>query len=129
MSAPVKQNISRSLWRFFEISLFFLVSVLGYNFLAKTTSFNAKSKSNEHAPGVVMVQSFFDEDASMLYLSSRFQSSENPSSLNGTSFHTIFYQKSGSLTKHLPGNSTLSDRSSFIPFSSKLFLQNKVLLI
>lgn len=49
MPAERKHSVSRSFWRFFEIALFFLVSVLGYNFLAKTTSVNAKSKSREHS--------------------------------------------------------------------------------
>ena len=49
MSVKRRHSVSRSFWRFFEISLFFLVSVLGYNFLAKATSVNAKLKSREHA--------------------------------------------------------------------------------
>lgn len=49
MPAKRTHSVTRSFWRFFEISLFFLVSVLGYNFLAKATSINAKSKSREHA--------------------------------------------------------------------------------
>ncbi len=55
MPAKRTHSVSRSFWRFFEISLFFLVSVLGYNFLAKATSVSAKSKSREHAerPGTI----------------------------------------------------------------------------
>jgi hypothetical protein len=67
MPVSGKYNISRTLWRFLEIILFFLVSVLGYSFLAKTSSFNAKSKSKEHSLRVVISQSFSDKDVSSLY--------------------------------------------------------------
>jgi hypothetical protein len=39
------KNITREFLRFFEIALFFAVSVLGYSLLAKTSSFSSKSKS------------------------------------------------------------------------------------
>jgi len=43
--ASGRSNISRSVWRFFEIALFFVVSVVGFSMYAKTTTFNAKQKS------------------------------------------------------------------------------------
>ncbi|MBM3162985.1 MAG: hypothetical protein FJZ79_06660 [Chlorobi bacterium] len=43
--ASGRSNISRSIWRFFEIALFFVVSVVGFSMYAKTTTFNAKQKS------------------------------------------------------------------------------------
>jgi len=46
-----KCNISRSVWRFFEILLFFVISVVGFNFCAKTTNLNAKLKSRSLLQG------------------------------------------------------------------------------
>ncbi|MBM3422847.1 MAG: hypothetical protein FJY09_06330 [Chlorobi bacterium] len=43
--ASGRSNISRSVWRFFEIALFFAVSVVGFSMYAKTATFNAKQKS------------------------------------------------------------------------------------
>ncbi|WP_449258646.1 hypothetical protein [Chlorobium limicola] len=43
--ASGRSNISRSVWRFFEIALFFVVSVVGFSMYAKTATFNAKQKS------------------------------------------------------------------------------------
>lgn len=43
--ASGRSNISRSIWRFFEIALFFVVSVVGFSMYAKTTTLNAKQKS------------------------------------------------------------------------------------
>ncbi len=67
MPASEKHTISRTLWRFLEISLFFAVSVLGYNFLAKTSSCNTKSKSKETFSRVVAVQYYSGEGASVLF--------------------------------------------------------------
>lgn len=43
--ASGRSNISRSVWRFFEIALFFVVSVVGFSMYAKTATFNSKQKS------------------------------------------------------------------------------------
>jgi hypothetical protein len=42
-------DITRNVLRFFEIALFFAVSVLGYSLLAKASTFSAKSKSRSHS--------------------------------------------------------------------------------
>lgn len=39
-----KHNIVRSILRSFEVLLFFVISVVGFSALAKTTSFNSKTK-------------------------------------------------------------------------------------
>jgi hypothetical protein len=49
-----KCNIFRNVWRFFEVFLFFAVSVVGFNLLVKTTSLNTKSKTNSLSRGMVM---------------------------------------------------------------------------
>jgi len=46
-----RRNISRSVWRFFEIALFFVISVVGFNFCAKTTNLNSKLKSRSLLQG------------------------------------------------------------------------------
>ncbi|MBN1279975.1 MAG: hypothetical protein K9I59_08180 [Chlorobium sp.] len=43
--ASGRSNISRSVWRFFEILLFFVISVVGFNVYAKTSTLNSKLKS------------------------------------------------------------------------------------
>ncbi len=47
-----KLTIGRNILRVFEIAMFFAVSVLGYGLLVKTSSFNGKSKSRNHAPRI-----------------------------------------------------------------------------
>jgi hypothetical protein len=46
-----RSNISRSVWRFFEIALFFAISVVGFNVCAKTTNLNSKLKSRSQLQG------------------------------------------------------------------------------
>lgn len=46
-----RSNISRSVWRFFEIALFFVISVVGFNVCAKTTNLNSKLKSRSQLQG------------------------------------------------------------------------------
>ncbi|RXK89428.1 hypothetical protein EST62_00090 [Chlorobaculum sp. 24CR] len=43
-----KHTIGRNILRVFEIALFFVVSVLGYGLMLKTSSFSNKSKSRDH---------------------------------------------------------------------------------
>jgi hypothetical protein len=47
-----KHTIGRNILRLFEIALFFAVSALGYGLLLKASSFNSKSKTRDHAPGI-----------------------------------------------------------------------------
>ncbi|TNJ40008.1 hypothetical protein FGF66_01545 [Chlorobaculum thiosulfatiphilum] len=47
-----KHTVGRNILRVFEIALFFVVSVLGYGLMLKTSSFNGKSKSRVHTPGL-----------------------------------------------------------------------------
>jgi hypothetical protein len=47
-----KKNITRDTLRFFEIALFFLVSIMGYSILAKTSGHNTKSKNKRDAAGI-----------------------------------------------------------------------------
>ena len=128
MATPGKHNISRNLWRFLEISLFFLVSVLGHNVLAKTSSFNAKSKSKEHSSRVVTVQPFLDEDTLMLY-SFQEQSADSKSFHTNKPFYSVFHQQSGCFTPHFRAIPARVHIASSSPFVTKLFLQNQVLII
>lgn len=45
-----KFTVGRNLLRFFEIALFFAVSVLGYGLLFKTVTLQGKSKTRTHTP-------------------------------------------------------------------------------
>jgi hypothetical protein len=47
-----KHTVGRNILRLFEIALFFAISALGYGLLLKASSFNSKSKTREHAPGI-----------------------------------------------------------------------------
>jgi hypothetical protein len=40
-----KYNMIRGIWRSLEVLLFFVISVVGFNLFAKTTSFNTKTKA------------------------------------------------------------------------------------
>ncbi|WP_147269501.1 hypothetical protein [Prosthecochloris sp. ZM] len=66
MALSSRSNIVKNLWRFFEILFFFMVSVLGYTFLAKT-SVNAKSKSREHLSRPDCVERLYDASVETLY--------------------------------------------------------------
>ncbi len=127
MPAPRKHNISRNLWRFLEISLFFLVSVLGYNFLAKTSSFNAKSKSKEHSSRVAVVQNFFDESVSAL-CSCHERSPACLSLHSKTSFYAVFYH-GPDRSSYIDTTPALLHTTSIFPFTVNLFQQNQVLIM
>ncbi|NTV97701.1 MAG: hypothetical protein HGA70_00860 [Chlorobiaceae bacterium] len=47
--AKSKCNIACSIWRSFEILLFFVISVVGFNVLLKTTSQNSRSKEKSQS--------------------------------------------------------------------------------
>lgn len=57
MSTRTK-NISRSIFRFCEIALFFVISVMGYGLLSKTASLNSKDKSRNQVYGVLNISDF-----------------------------------------------------------------------
>ena len=125
MSVPGKHNISRSLWRFLEISLFFLVSVLGYSFLAKTSTFNAKLKSKEHATGIVASKCSVYEDSLLLSPTCEQQSlrhSHNP-------FYSIFHQVPEHSTPYVLLKPVMANIAFSFPFETNLFQQNPVLII
>lgn len=126
MSVPGKHNISRSVWRFLEISLFFLVSVLGYSFLAKTSTFNAKSKSKELSSGIVAVQGCSAENTSMLF---SFCEQSPASQTHNTPFYVALYQNPARFTSHNKFIPEQARTAPVFPFALNLFQQNQVLLI
>ena len=95
MASPEKQHIVRRLLRFFEISLFFLISVLGYGFLAKTSSFNTKSKSNDCSSKFTTSGCVYENTSSLPYLYS-LSKSESPVGplLPSTPFYAFLCEKS-----------------------------------
>lgn len=130
MPVSGKCNISKTFWRFLEVFLFFFVSVLGYSFLAKTSSFNAKSKSKEHSLRVVVTQCFSDKDVSTLYSSQTSTSSSSVCTFihPPPPFYAIFQR-----TTERPPHRT---RTLPVPMynapafpKTNLFLQNQVLII
>ncbi len=136
--AKSKCNIACSIWRSFEILLFFVISVVGFNII-KTTSLNTKSKEKtlsekvatqyEHSRdeltfnnGLTRLKEFFSH-----------QSEKNAPHSVASGFHAF------SSTLHhrqffLPGYSPIPQKeytSSFsLPFKpANLLQQNPVLLI
>ncbi len=128
MPSPVKHNISRTLWRFLEISLFFLVSVLGYSFLAKTTTCNAKSKSKENSSRIVAVQCFFEDDIATLYFSQETPVSASSHFRSALPFYALFHHPPGRITSNVQTTPALTYNAHRVPKTS-LFLQNQVLII
>ena len=49
----VKGRIFRRIFRSFEIVLFFVISIVGFNVLVKTTSLNSKSKTKFFSDGTI----------------------------------------------------------------------------
>lgn len=128
MPALGKHNISRTLWRFLEIFLFFVVSVLGYNFLAKTSSFSAKSKSKETFSRVVAAQYYSDEDASMLSAYQNTPLPKHSSPHSSLPFYAILQQTFDRVTSY---SGTIPAPASTVPIVVKanLFLHHQVLII
>ncbi|MBF0585792.1 hypothetical protein INT08_00710 [Prosthecochloris sp. N3] len=71
MPARGRRNISKNLWRFFEIALFFAVSVVGFNVLAKT-SVSGKTKSREHSSREQLVERLSMTRVESLFLPATF---------------------------------------------------------
>lgn len=128
MPAIRKNNISRTLWRFLEISLFFAVSVLGYSFLAKTSSCNAKSKSKETFSRVVAVQCYSDEDASMLYAYRNAPSPKNSYSHSSFSFYAVLQQAVDRITSYSDTFPSLTYNAP-IAVKADLFLHHQAFII
>ena len=128
MSVPDKHNISRTLWRIVEISLFFLVSVLGHNFLAKTSTFNAKSKSREHSSKVVAVQCCFGEEPSIRSSRGKSPASVHEPSFYTTPFYTTFHKKAGLITPPVGQSPELAYKPCIIN-NTPLFLKHQVFII
>ncbi|MCG8343307.1 MAG: hypothetical protein MI684_10790 [Chlorobiales bacterium] len=128
MPAVGKNNISRTLWRFLEISLFFAVSVLGYSFLAKTSSCNAKSKSKETFSRVVAVQCGSDEDASMLYAYRNTPLPKNSYSHSPLSFYAAPQQAVGRITSYFDTFPALTYNAP-TAVKTNLFLHHQVFII
>lgn len=128
MSVPDKHNISRTLWRIVEISLFFLVSVLGHNFLAKTSTFNAKSKSREHSSKVVAVQCSFGEEPSIRYSRGKSSASVHEPSFSTSPFYTAFHKKADRTTPSIGQSPELTYKPRII-HNTPLFLKHQVFII
>ncbi|NTU97699.1 MAG: hypothetical protein HGA62_07805 [Chlorobiaceae bacterium] len=56
--AKSKCNIACSIWRSFEILLFFVISVVGFNVLLKTTSQNSRSKEKSLSEKTAVLYEF-----------------------------------------------------------------------
>jgi hypothetical protein len=86
-------NIARSLWRFIEVFLFFVVSVVGFNILFKTSSLNSKSKVKQLSEGMVAPRELSLPEVTMLFdtdhLTGYFSHSPHKSSLSISSRSTV----------------------------------------
>lgn len=128
MPVSEKHTISRTLWRFLEISLFFAVSVLGYNFLAKTSSCNTKSKSKETFSRVVAVQCYSVEDASMLYAYRNSPLPNNSYSDSSLPFYVPFQQSVDPAISYSLTVPSLTQNAPS-PVKTNLFLHHQAFLI
>ncbi len=67
MAVSAQGTIFKNLWRFLEILLFFIISVVGYSILAKT-SVSAKSKSRDQVSRMNCVEQFCAEPLETFFL-------------------------------------------------------------
>jgi hypothetical protein len=90
--ASGRKNISRSFLRVFEILLFFVISVVGFNVLAKTTSQNGKSKTRSSSQYTLLMARLASPELQYPPRSDNFF----------ISGHTTLIQKSSPLSFHAP---------------------------
>ncbi|MCW8797287.1 MAG: hypothetical protein OQK67_09520 [Chlorobium sp.] len=129
MASPEKHHIVRRLLRFFEISLFFVISVLGYGFLAKTSSFNAKSKSNENASRQFTSGGFYENNSSLLYSYSLAKPESSVRSTPPSSpYYAVLRKKAGIYSPYsfIPRFLT---HARFHSSNERLFLLNQAFII
>ncbi|ABL66303.1 conserved hypothetical protein [Chlorobium phaeobacteroides DSM 266] len=134
--APGKKNILRSFLRVFEILLFFVISVVGFNVLAKTASQNGKSKNRILSRNILRVNELASSELQHLSRSSDFFICEQtPVTQNSSalSFHAPVAISHYAYAA-LPINPLLSQEKHqcpdpFLDKPANLFQQNPVLLI
>ena len=133
-----KYNMMRSVCRSLEVLLFFVISVVGFNLFAKTTSFNSKAKVKSLSGSPVAPRELSVPDISLHcdinHLYSFFISphQERTSSLNDDSGDHVFFGMPIKRHISLPYcSSNLSNHSILSPLykPGNLFQQNPVLLI
>ncbi|NEX13788.1 MAG: hypothetical protein C1941_03690 [Prosthecochloris sp.] len=129
MALLEKHHISRNIWRFLEICLFFIISVLGYGFLAKTSICNAKSKSNEHASRLCTSGGFYENNSSLLY---SYSLAKPESSVRSTPPSTPYYavlQKKAGISSPYRFISRFLTHARFHSSNERLFLLNQAFII
>ncbi len=129
MASPEKHHIVKRLLRFFKISLFFMISVLGYGFLAKTSSVNAKSKSNDYSSRFITSGCFYENSSSLPY---SYSLSKEASSvvplLPSTPFYAVLHQKSPVSLQYRISPPVLT-HARFHSSHERLFLLNQAFII
>jgi hypothetical protein len=106
--SPGKYNLLRSICRSLEVLLFFVISIVGFNLFAKTTSFNSKAKAKSLAGAPVSPRELSVPDITL------------PCDLNH--LYSFFIQP-----QHQERSSTLSDHSGDHVFTS--ILHNQLLSV
>jgi hypothetical protein len=152
--SPAKSNLIRSICRFVEVLLFFVISVVAFNLFAKTNSLNSKAKAKSLSgspvaprelsvadislhcglnPLYTLVSPRNQEHTSSLLAQSRVQSSAQLSvGSNHRSGDHVFMEMTQHRIPSLPYCSRNRNNSplSFLLFKpGNLFQQNPVLLI
>lgn len=136
--SPGKYNLIRSICRSLEVLLFFVISVVGFNLFAKTTSFNSKAKAKSLAgapspPELSVPDITLPCDLNHLY--SFFilpQHQERSSTLSDHSHDHVFTSIRHHQLLPVPySSSNQNSRPLSFPFSKpgNLFQQNPILLI
>ena len=134
--SPGKSNMIRSACRFVEVLLFFVISVVGLNLFAKTTSLNSKTKVKSLTGGPVAPRELsapdIHRDFNRLYSFFHSPHQQRTSSLSNHSQAHVFMGMPHHLSHSLSycsHNQNNPLRPSFLHKPGNLFQQNPVLLI
>ena len=149
--SPAKSNLIRSICRFVEVLLFFVISVVAFNLFAKTTSLNSKAKAKSLSGNPVAPRELSVADISVhcgglnplyTFVSPRHQEltsllcAQSSARLSVGSSHRSGDHFFMGMTQHqLPSLSSCSRNRNNSPLSfllfkpGNLFQQNPVLLI
>ena len=138
--SPTKSNMVRSICRSLEVLLFFVISVVGFNLFAKTTSLNSKTKAKALSGGPVAPRelsvSGITLHCNLIRLNSFFISPQrgHTSSLtapSGDNHFSITANHHHSSLSYCSTDQNHNDRHLLSPLSlpGNLFQQNLVLLI
>lgn len=137
MRATPRSNIKKNLWRFIEISLFFIVSVVGYSFLAKT-NVNGKSKSREHSSREHVTENLYHQSIQALFIPSFDQTpflkyvtilrSAQRETGDHSPFYALFIKSPLHELQRFESASPCISGISPLPSPANLFQQNSILL-